>query len=57
MWEEYWKYSITLNRTGTIEMAKWCKENCPEPFYGADTSVIWSFRNEEDAMAFKLRWL
>ena len=36
----------------------WCKENC-EDYFALDmfsTSMLWSFENEIEAMAFKLRW-
>ena len=37
---------------------QWCKENC-DGYFGLDmfsTSMPWSFEDEIEAMAFKLRW-
>ena len=48
---------VHMNRTGTLEMKKWCEENCKSRYYGVQTSCFWLFDNGEDAMAFKLRWL
>ena len=44
---------------------KWCGENCAAPFYIKNTNTTFDnnayikivFTTEEDAMAFKLRWL
>jgi len=34
----------------------WCKENCNERYFVYNEYYIF-FKTEEDAMAFKLRWL
>ncbi len=44
------------------EMIIWCKENCVGDFRGgrytlADMSGEFDFELEDDAMAFKLRWI
>ena len=37
------------------EYDKWCKENCNDKYYVYNETYVF-FENEEDALAFKLRW-
>jgi len=39
-----------------IEYNKWCKENCNDKYFVYNENYIF-FETEEDATAFKLRWL
>lgn len=54
---------ITRNENDYASIRNWCKENCSDlVVYGVNGSDNGShdmiyFSNEEDAMAFKLRWL
>jgi len=48
---QYWQRERNL-------LLNWCVENCTD-FHTFDMLHLnsrWSFVNEEDAMAFKLRW-
>lgn len=35
---------------------KWCKANCNDKYYVYNENYVF-FKTEEDAMAFKLRWI
>ena len=52
--------SVTFNwRKDNEAYYKWCRENCKGVWYcdilGHQTR--WGFKDEADAVAFKLRWL
>ena len=54
---DFYSYSIIthLYDEKQYDAAIWCEENCiDEWLVGARTSA---FKNEQDAMAFKLRWI
>ncbi len=55
--DKYFSYVVDIKTIGTLEMANWCEENCSDTFSGTDKSTLWLFNSEEDAIAFKLRWL
>lgn len=38
------------------EVSHWIRDNVPHGQWFCDTSIVY-FRSEEDAIAFKLRWL
>jgi len=52
---------VTDNDERIIKMKRWCKENSIRfSFYTEDPYANWCsfhFNNDEDLMAFKLRWL
>lgn len=51
-------FPVKINYRPTTEMLLWCRENCTGLFYGSDQiGMDWIFMVEEDAVAFKLRWL
>jgi hypothetical protein len=35
---------------------EWCREHCADEFAWIGAAATWTFRNENDALAFKLRW-
>ena len=44
-----------IERESKDEMDEWCKENC-NGLYNGGLYTFW-FQDEQDAMAFKLRWI
>jgi hypothetical protein len=48
--------SVVEGRLETYEIDKWCSENFKWADYNLDMSGNIFFRNESDAVAFKLRW-
>ncbi len=50
----FYTVSIKISNKKLHEIALWCEENCiSEWLVGIDTSA---FKNEQDAVTFKLRW-
>jgi len=52
LFDEWWRIKNKI-------YSDWCKENCRE-WWSHDVisqQTRWNFKCEEDAMAFKLRWL
>ena len=50
-------FYIELKVKSHVKMADWCKENCHGNYMGGDYYFGWYFELEEDAVAFKLRWV
>ena len=59
--------SVVMNNFGLLDQnwrgnlrnrLQWCDENCRGMFLHDILShnILWSFLNNEDAVAFKLRW-
>lgn len=60
-WQTTWN-TVEVNSTDLIEKANWCCENIEGYFsIRRDNNFrplrIFSFNKEEDAVAFKLRWI
>ncbi len=51
------RYKVKFDTWPNIIMANWCSENCRGKWFGTDWNRIWYFDLEEDAVAFKLRWV
>lgn len=49
------KFELFNDHNESSAVHFWCKENCNDLFLFGPGQV--SFRTEEDAMAFKLRWM
>ncbi len=51
----FYRFFVELDNEQHYEAALWCEENCQDKWLvGIEES---DFVNEEDAMAFKLRWI
>ena len=44
-----------MNRPYAVINA-WCREHCVDQFAWVGAAITWTFRNPNDALAFKLRW-
>lgn len=57
MLEIYLPYIVCIKKQSAFKVDKWIIENLNGLWYNPSFTMIYHFELEEDAIAFKLRWL